>query len=105
MKGVLRLAGKELFELLQSVRGILLVVVLPSLLLVLVGEIHARSLPFRVLVAGEPQRNEAEFDRFVSLLGEVSIVEMTARGEPEIDPLVALNAGDFDLLVNLERQS
>lgn len=102
MRSALRLVGKDLFELLQSVRGIILVVVLPPVLLVLVGELYVRSIPFALLVAGQPDSNEAEFARFVSLLDEVSIFETSKQEQAAVDPLAALNAGDFDLLVNVE---
>lgn len=104
MLGAFRIFRKDLFELLDGARGMLLVFVLPSVLLLLVGQIQTRTPPFRMLVAGEPG-DDRVFDRLVLLLGELSTVEVTTRQQTEIDPLTALRDGGFDLALNVEGES
>ena len=103
MIGIWRVLRKDLLQLLEGLRGILLVLVLPPLLLVLVGQLHVTSLPFSVLVAGTPiEREQGVFREFLALLRDVSILEVSTDDEPALDPLAAINAGDLDLLINLE---
>lgn len=104
MLGALRIFRKDLFELLDGARGILLVFVLPSVLLLLVGQIQTQTPPFRMLVAGEPS-DEPVFDELVGLLQELSTVEVTTRKETTVDPLASLRDEGFDLILNVEGES
>ena len=72
MLGALRIFRKDLFELLDGARGILLVFVLPSVLLLLVGQIQTQTPPLHMLVAGEPSATrvlEAGIDRVAGFFG------------------------------------
>jgi len=91
-------------ELFDGVRGILLVFVLPSVLLLLVGQIQTRTPSFRMLVAGEP-RDDRVFHEVVELLQELSTVEVTIREATEVDPLEVLRDEGYDLLLNVEGES
>lgn len=105
MRGALRILGKDLFELLDSTRGIVLLLVLPVLLLVLVGQLQFESPPLRMLVAGESESDAKLAAEMLDLLGEFSLLELTTRPEPEIDPLEAMRTEGFQLLLNLETDS
>ena len=104
MRGVLTAFRKELLELLLSVRGIVLVLVLPPLFLFLLGQLRTERLVFRVLVAGHAEDMEEEesarVDELLLLLREISVVEVETQPRAASDPLAALNGGGFDLLLN-----
>jgi ABC-type multidrug transport system permease subunit len=105
MLGALRIFYKDLFELLEGIRGIALVFVLPSLLLLLVGQLYSQFRPFRLLVAGTAFAHEEEaqqqFDQTLRLLREISALEVHTQEQAVRDPLRAMNRGGFDLLLNV----
>ena len=105
MRGALRVFAKDVFELFHGLRGIALVLVLPPLLLVLVGQLRSQSFPFRVLVAGAPHDTmtgaSAESVRAaLRLVGELSSLDVTAQAAPVTNPLATMRAGGWDLLVD-----
>ena len=104
MLGVFRVFRKDLFELLDGARGILLVFVVPAILLLLVGQIQTQSPPIRLLVAGQPQDTRI-LDDVVELLRELTAVDLSIRDEPETDPLETLRRGGFDLVLNFEGEA
>jgi ABC-type multidrug transport system permease subunit len=102
--GILRVFRKDLFELLDGFRGIVLVFVLPSLLILLVGQLQTRTDPLELLVAGRSTEGPA-FDRFMDLLNEISLLRITTRPEPVVDPLRVLQDERLDLVLNIEGES
>jgi len=103
MLGTLRVLRKDLLELLDGVRGILLVLVLPAVLLLLVGQLRVQSQPLQMLVAGEATgAEEKEFEAFLQLLEEIAGLEIELRDSPVVDPLETTRHGGFDLLLNIE---
>jgi hypothetical protein len=106
MLGSIRIFDKDLFEVLNGFRGIVLVFALPALLLLLVGQLGARPLSFRLLVVGHPPETDQEaqkkFDGILRVLREISKLEVMTQAEVAPDPLTTINQGRFDLLLNLE---
>ena len=103
MTGSLKILRKDLFELLDGYRGIVLAFVLPSLLLLLVGQLQTSSPPFRMLVAGHPSEDHLDtYDELLDLLGEVSVFEFSTREETVLDPLQVMRHEGFDLVLNIE---
>ena len=55
MIGVLRVLRNELSELLRSWSVLTLVLILPSVMLLFVGQLEVRSNPVNMLIAGVPE--------------------------------------------------
>lgn len=106
--GALRIFTKDLFELFHGMRGVALVLVLPPLLMLLVGQLRTQPQTFRVLVVGAP--TEALAGRgddaqraagVILLLREVSLLDLTTRSSRIQDPLAVMREQRFDLLLDL----
>lgn len=106
MLAALRICRKDLFELLGDVRGVLFVFVLPSLILLLVGQLQTRNTPLQIQVAGTvDEADRFVYDELMGLLEEISSLEVSSRDVPALDPLAELRSTDLDLLLNLEGSS
>jgi ABC-type multidrug transport system permease subunit len=105
VRGSLKIFAKDVFELLASPRTIFLAVVLPSVLLLLMGQLRVNPPSFRMLVAGRPDKTDsrarADFDKVLRLLGEVSRLEVETEPVPAVDPLTVMNRRGFDLVLNV----
>jgi ABC-type multidrug transport system permease subunit len=105
MAGALRVFSKELFEFLEGFRGIVMVLVLPALLLLMVGQLRNHSPHYRLLVAGTPAEKDlpaqAKFTETIHLLREISVLEVTTRDAPVLDPLLVMDSGQYDLVLNI----
>lgn len=108
MRGVVRILNKELFELLESWRGIALVLVLPLVLLFLVGQLQSQTLKLRLLVVSEQLAtedttlpDEPRTRAVFSLLEEIAALEIMRVSQPVVDPLQAMRAGRYDLLLDM----
>ena len=101
--GVWRVFVQDLFQLLESFSGIVLVFIVPPLLLGIVGQLSVVAPPFQVLVAGSPTEADREvYDELVALLGDLSTVRVGTSANESVDPLAELDSLRLDLLVNLE---
>ena len=106
MAGALRVFRKDLFELLQGFRGIVMVLVLPPLLLLSVGQLRSQPGKYRLLVAGIPAKSgpkaRKKYDDKLHLLRELSVLDVTTQPVPALDPELAMHNGHFDLLLNVD---
>lgn len=105
MRLALRIFHNDLFLLLQGIRGLLLVLVLPPLMLLLVGDFSTGMPSIRLLVAGVSSKQlatEEGLREAIQRLNEISGLEVEKQEDVALDPLSRLQAGGFDLLLNLE---
>jgi ABC-type multidrug transport system permease subunit len=106
MKGSVSVFVKDLLELLASARAILLVVILPTLVMVLVGQLRIQPPTFRMLVAGTPATTDSPrstplLNDVIRLLNEIARLDVVTQRDAALDPLAALTTGGFDLLLNI----
>ena len=101
--GAWRVFHQDLVHLLEGFHGIVLVFLLPPLVLGLVGQLGVRAPSLEVLVAGSPRSDDqAVYDEFVALLGDISTVNVHTTDDLAQDPLPELKARGLDLVINLE---
>lgn len=104
MRLSIRVFQKDLLELFHSFRGVLLIMVLPSIFLIMVAQLRSQAPSLRLLVAGSPERgteNAKNYQRLGRLLREASNLELTTIDNPALNPLDKLREGNFDLLLNI----
>jgi ABC-type multidrug transport system permease subunit len=106
LTGALRVLGKDLFELFHGVRGLALVLVLPPLLVLVVGQLRTQPFPFRLLVVGVPGEGAAPAGsqavrRTLALLREVSSLEVAVQPLAVVDPLRVMRQRRLDLLLDV----
>lgn len=104
MHATLRVLGAELHALLHSVRGVLLAIVLPAVILVLVGQLRVRPPSYRILVAGTatavgPAHDDVE--AVLGLLREMSRFEILEDSAPVADPFRVLRDRQLDAVLNV----
>jgi ABC-type multidrug transport system permease subunit len=104
MHAALRALGAELHALLHSVRGVLLAIVLPAVILVLVGQLRVRPPSYRILVAGTatavgPAHDDVE--AVLGLLREMSRFEIVEDSAPAADPFEVLRDRQLDAVLNV----
>jgi len=98
MSGILRVLRKDLIEFLDGVRGVLLVLVLPPLALVVVGQLNVTAAPLRLLVVTADDKGDATV---TAKLDETAPFEITRRQAPVVlDPLRLLVESRADLLLD-----
>jgi len=98
MIGLLRVLRKDLIEFLDGIRGALLVLVLPPLALVFVGQLNVTAAPVRLLVVTADQKGE---DTVAAKLDETAPFEISRRQLPAVlDPLRLLVEARADLLLD-----
>ena len=102
MNGLRRLLLKELIEILGTVRGLVLVLFLPAVVLVFVGHLRTEPPHYRLLIAGHPGADTALYQELAKLLSEVSQLHVTRdTTPPPLDPLSELQARNYDLLLSI----
>jgi hypothetical protein len=104
VKGVLRALIADFSWLLSGYRGIALIVLLPVVLLVLVGQLRTRAETFAFGVAGRPTAGTLgaeRLDRAIQVWEQLSALEVRRLARPQMDPLRALRQADLDLLLNV----
>lgn len=101
MNGFLRVAGKDLRELMTGVGGIVLLV-LPPLILVLVGQLRNSNPPVHVLIADTaecvPKDREKDPPCYLRFLLEEAANAIVVDLEYNGDPLEALSNPDVDVV-------
>lgn len=108
MAGVIRVVWKDLFELLEGVRGVALLL-LPLLLLLLVGQLREQTPRVRILLGGvgkcdSQARMWGPECNAKRLMEELVIIELKTEREREAAPLQRMLRDDFDLVVNYETE-
>jgi ABC-type multidrug transport system permease subunit len=101
VRTTLRLLAAELHALLYSVRGVLLAIVLPAVILALVGQLRVRPPSYRILVAGSATAggpHDADTQAMLSLLREMSRLENSA---PVLHPYHVLRDRQLDAVLNI----
>jgi ABC-type multidrug transport system permease subunit len=102
MTRTIRIFQKDLLETLSTLRGIILVFVLPAIILLFVGRLRVGSPELRMVVAGRPAAaDSAVLNRLLALLDEVSHLQVSRRSRSTLDPLATLGHGRYDLLLDL----
>jgi len=102
MTGIFRIVAKDLLEFCLGIRGVILILVMPTILLLIMGQLRTNADTFRVLMAGQPSRHEQEeYDELTRLLEEISAVELVVEKSPLLDPSGAFRERGFDLLINV----
>jgi len=110
MRATLNIFAKDAFEFFHDIRAIALVLVLPPLLLVLVGQLRSQAFPFRLLVVGvppdvhtaPPRSEEVRVIRdALTLLGELSALSLTTRAERAVNPLATMHSERWDVLLDV----
>lgn len=101
--GPVKIFRKDLLELATNFKGILLIFVLPSLLLIVVGHLNTRVMPIKILIAGTPSQAWTDnYNGFIALVREIAGLEVTEAGEIAADPLGVMESEGYDLLLNME---
>ena len=99
MTGVLRVLRKDLTEFLDGIRGIVLVLVLPPLALLFVGQLNVTAAPVRLLVVTADAGTAARLAQ--RGLDEASPFVLARRELPAMqDPLALLAESGVDLLLD-----
>ena len=116
MNAVLRILRKELTELAESPRALIMMLVVPPLILVLVGQLQVQPPAVEVLMTGAKScdRDGGDADRgcrVARVLRELSRVTVRVEDDLEasspwcakgrIEPLRCLKAESLDLLVEV----
>ena len=105
MIGVLRVLRNELSELLRSWSVLTLVLILPSVMLLFVGQLEVRSNPVNMLIAGVPEGDvrgsEHILGGIIRLMQELSAVEVELAVELVDDPRTFLLNSDHDVVLQV----
>lgn len=110
MRASLRIFKKELSELLRDTRSMLLVLLVPTLFVALVGQLHTPAYLFRVLVGGCGDSHAANICseqqlKSLLLLQQITQLQLDMQPEPVTDPLVKMQSDRYDLVLNIENPS
>jgi hypothetical protein len=89
---------KDLRVFLESWRAMALALVLPSVLVLLIGQIRTTPTTFQVLLASASSDDEPTAAAVAALLGESSSFDVTTATGPVSDPLEVLQERNVDLL-------
>ena len=105
MKGAFRVFFADLAAIMASYQAIALVLLLPSVLLVLVGQLRTRTEIYSLHVAGTvPDDSATAADRLeesVRLWQQVSSLNVTREPEAADNPLQTIRERGLDLLLNV----
>lgn len=110
MTPILRIFAKDLVETIGNVRGLITLLVAPTLIVVLIGQLRTQPPELTVLMAGVPECGEAEdassdICQIRRLLQEISYVSLRTQLEREYYPRQRLEADHIDLLINIDASS
>jgi ABC-type multidrug transport system permease subunit len=100
VRGSLRVLRKDLIEFLDGIRGVLLVLVLPTLALVFVGQLNVTATPVRLVVVTAGEKGDKAVAEKLAL-DETGPFEITRRHAPTVlDPFRVLVETRADLLLD-----
>lgn len=114
MRGLARVIRKDLGELLLDARALAALIVLPSLVLLLVGQLRAHPERFELLVANANAAEcsvdtaarsvdaDAEARRIFRVLEELSFVHVAYELCEEATPLARMREDGIDIVINYE---
>lgn len=104
MRGAWRIILADLWWILSGPRALLLLVALPAVVLVLVGQLRARVPEYSLGVAGWPTVPSAaatQLDEGAQLWRQLSALRIVRLDGPVTDPRGVLDAQGLDLLLNV----
>jgi hypothetical protein len=104
MKGAWRIIAADLWWILDGSRALVLLVLLPLLIVVLVGQLRAKVQEFSLGVAGRPAPSTSastQLDEGLQLWEQLSSLTVSTFDEPARDPLALLREQRLDVLMNV----